>query len=214
MFNEIEVSISDLYLKKFKNDRIIEKFSAIFIFTLIISGNFLAELFPCKIQNYLVNNIYLKHFFGFFTLFFFGIIVFPELANLSGMVSSIVLYLAFLITAKTNYICWIIIFMAYAFVYTCHIIIKDLQTKIDSKKTSVKKKQTLENYISNMRKIEEVLTIIIMIVTLIGFLIYLGEKKIEYGKNFKLMTFLFGVSQCKNKSPDISVLKSLSALFK
>lgn len=104
--------------------------------------------------------------------------------------------------------------MAYAFVYTCHIIIKDLQTRIDSKKTSVKKKQTLENYISNIRKIEEVLTIIIMIVTLIGFLIYLGEKKIEYGKNFKLMTFLFGVSQCKNKSPDISVLKSLSALFK
>ena len=47
----------------------VERLGAVFIFTLIISGNFLAQLFPCKIQEALTENIYIKHIFGFFTLF-------------------------------------------------------------------------------------------------------------------------------------------------
>ena len=47
---------------------------AIFIFLLIISGNYLGNLFPCKVQEQFENNIYLKHFLGYFTLLFFVIL--------------------------------------------------------------------------------------------------------------------------------------------
>ena len=85
----------------------VERFAAIFIFTLIISGNFLAQLFPCKIQEALSHNTLVKHLFGYFFFFFFGILAIPELANISGMISSLALYLIFLINSKINYKFWI-----------------------------------------------------------------------------------------------------------
>ena len=38
--------------------------------------------------NASVSGFYLKHFFGFMTLFFFDIVAIPSLANISGMISS------------------------------------------------------------------------------------------------------------------------------
>ena len=48
----------------------------IFIFILIISGNFLA-LVPCKLQDELNNNMYVKHLFGLFTMIFFVTLAAP-----------------------------------------------------------------------------------------------------------------------------------------
>ena len=74
----------------------IERLLAIFIFTLIISGNFLAQLFPCNIQKLLSNNILVKHLFGFLTLFFFGALAFPRLSkNIEGMFNTLILYVIF-----------------------------------------------------------------------------------------------------------------------
>ena len=33
--------------------------------------------------------------------------------------------------------------------------------------------------------------------TIYGFLVYIGQKKIEYGKKFNFKTFFMGTSQCK-----------------
>ena len=46
----------------------------IFIFILIVSANFLAETFPCKLQYQLRNNMLLKHTFGYFTMIFFVVL--------------------------------------------------------------------------------------------------------------------------------------------
>lgn len=43
----------------------------IFILLLIISANYLADLFPCRLRELLENNIYVKHLFGYLTLLFF-----------------------------------------------------------------------------------------------------------------------------------------------
>ena len=46
----------------------------IFIFILIVSANFLAEVFPCRIQHLLRNNMLVKHMFGLFTMIFFVVL--------------------------------------------------------------------------------------------------------------------------------------------
>ena len=46
----------------------------IFIFFLIISANFLAELFPCRLQYILRNNMVIKHLFGLFSMIFFVVL--------------------------------------------------------------------------------------------------------------------------------------------
>ena len=46
----------------------------IFVLFLIIAANYIGELFPCRIQNLLNSNIYLKHVIAFLTLLFFVVI--------------------------------------------------------------------------------------------------------------------------------------------
>ena len=77
----------------------------IFVLFLIISGNYLGELFPCKIQKYLTKNVYLKHCIGLLTLIFF--VVFTdsdsEQENFKDIVlGSIKLYILFLLLINTH----------------------------------------------------------------------------------------------------------------
>jgi hypothetical protein len=46
----------------------------IFIFILIVSANFLAEIFPCRLQHLLRSNMLVKHIFGLFTMIFFVVL--------------------------------------------------------------------------------------------------------------------------------------------
>ena len=75
-------------IRKYIVKNIIPNANALFIFVLIISGNFLADLFPCHIQNLMKNNIYMKHLFGFMILYFLTILTFPELKSIKGIISA------------------------------------------------------------------------------------------------------------------------------
>ena len=192
----------------------IERFSAIFIFTLIISGNFSAQLFPCKIQEALNHNIYLKHFFGFMTLFFFGIVAIPSLANISGMISSLVLYVVFLINAKTKYQFWIAVFMLYALIYLLHIVKKEYDSYIGDEEISDDDKKMYESRNVYIDATQKVSIGLIVVLTAIGFLIYMGEKKLEYSKNFNYHTFFLGKPSCRDSNPkNVSIMQSLTAVF-
>lgn len=46
-------------------------FYPVFLLIMIISANFLAEIFPCRFQELLSSNNYTKHIFGYLTLVFF-----------------------------------------------------------------------------------------------------------------------------------------------
>lgn len=188
----------------------VERFSAIFIFTLIISGNFLAQLFPCKIQEALTHNILLKHFFGFATLFFFGILAIPELANISGMISSIVLYIVFLINAKTKYQFWIAAFLLYSFIYFLHIVKKEYTSYIDNEDTSIDDAKMFESRNRYITIAQYISMVFISIFTLIGMIIYMGEKKNEYGNKFDYFTFFLGRPSCRGSNPKaISMLRAI-----
>jgi hypothetical protein len=71
----------------------------LFALLVIISGNFLAELFPFEVREILNKNIYVKHLFAFLTLFFFVYLTMPDVKHEGpGVVFGI--YLIFLMTSK------------------------------------------------------------------------------------------------------------------
>jgi hypothetical protein len=193
----------------------VERFAAIFIFTLIISGNFLAELFPCKIQEALSHNILIKHIFGFLTLFFFGILAIPELANVSGMVSSLVLYIIFLINAKTKSQFWIAAFVLYAMIYMLHIVKKEYDGYIEAPGSETRDMQIYKDRNKYIEIVQNTCMILIGLLTTIGFFTYMGEKKIEYGGKFSYHTFFLGKPKCRSFNPSrISIVKAIkTALF-
>lgn len=94
---------------------------AVFTFVIIISGNYLGELFPCKVQHFFAESMILKHFLGYLTLIFFVVLTIPEISESDNIiVSSALLYSAFVLVSKTHYRFWFAIFGITGVVYLLH----------------------------------------------------------------------------------------------
>lgn len=173
----------------------------IFIFFLIISANYLGQLYPCKIQEVFSSNIYLKHLFGYLTLLFFVLLAEPNIAtSFSNIISkALLLYIIFLFLMNTNVLFFICAITSLAIIYLI----------------SIKKNDTLTPMSHHIyyNQVNDALYIAFGIFVTIGFLIYMGEKKIEYKKKFNYLTFLFGKPICKGFSPKTKYIDSLFAAF-
>tara|TARA_B110000305_G_C19463399_1_gene656113 strand:+ start:6223 stop:6897 length:675 start_codon:yes stop_codon:yes gene_type:complete len=204
--------------------------TAIFIFILIISGNFLAELLPCRVQHIVRNNMFVKHILGYMTLLFFVIITLPELFTDSFVQVSLFLYIFFLFFSKTYYVFWIVNMGLFSIIYILTLLIKLNENKRNSEKDNINEndsinydiinnnnESTSERNIDNIQLIQKIryyLSISVLIFTSFGFLIYLGNKKREYGKKFEYIRFFFGNPKCSNKSPQIdSYVSEISYVF-
>jgi hypothetical protein len=200
----------------------------IFIFILIISGNFLA-LVPCKLQDELNNNMYVKHLFGLFTMIFFVTLSAPVKDKTISVVAlnSFLLYLLFILITKVHVKVFYIIAVLLGGTYITVLLKQADLDKIsaNASATDVKNNDTMEqtNELSNELSNDVILTnqlklydniifysyILILILTFIGVLAYMGEKKIEYKKNFKYVTFFLGKTVCKHSSSNIDMIKAL-----
>ena len=181
-----------------KEAKIAPKMIAIFVFVLIVSGNYLGELFPCKVQQIFSDNMYVKHILGYLTLVFFVALTIPELKKSESLLQlTFLIYLGFLILAKTYYTFWFLIFGLIGVIYLLDMYEKSLEGEEENTNTLINKSKT-KLLIS---KVQLGLTIGILIFTLFGFLTYMGYKKKEYKGNFKYLTFLFGKPKCRGISP-------------
>ena len=179
----------------------------IFILIMIISANFLAEIFPCRFQELLNSNNYIKHIFGYLTLVFFVSLNIQNLnTNLSQLFTkSLYLYIGFLLLSKTNKHIFMTILILLALLYIIHLKKTiELQNNKNNKQSPIL--QNLESYSLIIKK--SIFTLLI-----IGFILYLGEKKYEYKKQFNYLTFLFGKPNCKGSSPNIDPIKAFQKAF-
>ena len=174
----------------------------LFVFFLIISSNYLGELFPCKVQQILHNNVYWKHLFGFLTLLFFVVLVdpFESPSLVETLVKSIGLYSIFILLVNTNLY----------FFFTALVLLSGIYMISLYKNYREKYNEKTESWIEPLNN---GLYLLFFVCLVIGFLVYLGEKKIEYKSKFNYATFLFGKSQCRSWSPNTTFGKSLKAAF-
>jgi hypothetical protein len=179
-------------------------FHAIFVFFLIIAGNYLGELFPCKVQKLLVENVFLKHLFAFLTLLFFVVLVDPvHTQTFNGtFITSIILYIMFLFLINTNVLFFLISIITLAVMYVLTLKKKDYSSEENN------------DSIAWIDQMNYILSIFFIISSVVGCLVYMGEKKIEYKNKFDYLTFIFGKPSCRGFSPKTKLLGSLLAAFR
>ena len=179
----------------------------IFILFLIISGNYLGELFPCKIQKYLTQNVYLKHIIGFLTLLFF--VVFADQGTDKKsfkdiILSSAKLYALFLLLVNTQKSFFIVVILLLGILYLIQLKKKDYEGEEEEN----------NKVLRVLNVVEKTLFISFILILVSGFVIYLGEKKLEYGREFSYETFLLGKPKCMGASKKATFLEAFIAAFK
>jgi preprotein translocase subunit SecG len=194
---------------------------SIFILILILSGGYIIQLVPCKLQRMLDSNNYIKHLFCFLTLLFLIILVDPEESKNkinTILLKTVVLYIFFIFIIKTYYKFFVAIMILLAIKYIIFIhsnSLKDELSKFDDNKD--KDKEDINKINNNLNKIiiiQNILFAIIIILIIIGFLVYLGEKKFQYKNKFDFLIFLFGKPNCSNIPEKINISNSLKYAFK
>jgi len=211
-------------------------FYAIFILVLIISANFLAQLFPCRFQRALQTNMYLKHLVGLLTLNFFVLLSMPEFSSslYEGIKSSVLLYAAFMIITRTDATIFYLLLFLIGVSYLIHLNIGILVKKTEKDKTVVHDStKTAVASVSNPKESDQTITpenktitdieyynnvayyinIITIVLTIIGFTLHLGENKYEYKSKFSYMNFMFGRTECLSRMPNISYLTAIKHAF-
>ena len=193
-------------------DKLLEtKIFLIFIFILMVSANFLAEIFPCRLQYLLRNNMLVKHLFGFFTILFFVRLSNSDDKNLFNIIKkSFLLYIIFVLISKSNIYFFYFILLCLGITYIINLQKEDDAEKFKNNEIN---KQEYDENIKTYDTITYVIYILIFIAIIIGIFVYMGEKKIEYNKKFNYLTFFIGRPICINKSPDFNLIKALKAHF-
>ena len=172
---------------------------SLFILFLIIGGNFLGALFPCRIQKFFTNNVFSRHILGFLTLIFFVILDDTDDTFQIVVAKSVGLYIWFIFVSRMSKNSFILLMIILATIYILSLYKNNNNTSTNAK--------------DNITSAINALFILAIITTVGGFLVYLGKKKIEFKKKFNYRDFFFGVKDCNNKSPKISRKDALKAVF-
>lgn len=169
-----------------------------------------------------------KHFFGLLTMTFFVVLTLPNAPNnlITIVKQSFILYILFTLMTKTNARIFITLMILLCIIYIIDIIQREIESnnkeiveKIKDKNTSKEEKDKLNKQLSkkkssvsnnssikldynNLSKIMKLMYILVFIILSLGFLSYLGEKKLEYKKNFSYSYFMFGKPDCRG-DPDM-----------
>ena len=178
---------------------------SVFVFILIITGNYLGELMPCRVRKELNENMILKHICGYLTLVFFAILTIFKTTQLNILLLSAFVYIYFLVLSKTNWRIWLTVVSMLAISYFLYLF------KLVYDDTHDKDKSNIQTLIANYSDyIQKTLVSIAFFLTFIGFFAYMGNKKREYGKDFSYITFILGNVGCIGKSPKDHILDDLS----
>jgi hypothetical protein len=176
------------------NDFIVNApYNSLFIIYLLISCNFLAQLFGCKLQTLLNNNMYVKHLFGFLTMLFCIILVDSsiqkEFKYFEGFVYAIIFYIWFWSTTKTDIKFTIVIIIIFMIIY----LIQLNKNSLTESKEDIKQKKYLANS-------QFFLAIISLLLTIFGVGFYVQNKQNEYKEKWSIKKFIFGVPKCLEKN--------------
>jgi uncharacterized membrane protein len=114
--------------------------------------------------------------------------------------------LGFIALSKTNKHFFMIILLLLGLLYIIH-----LKKTID--KQNIKNSKQLQQINNKLDSYISSINYIILLLLVIGFILYIGEKKIEYGNNFNYSTFLFGNPNCKGYSPDVNFITAFQKAF-
>ena len=162
-------------------------------------------LFPCHSKRLLEQSMIFRHLAGFLTLFFFVVIIDEFTDKIKSIFKMFLLccgiYIWFVLSSKMTAYTWMILIFLLAGIYLLDLYSSKELTDKDPKKEWVK-------------KIHTGLLIAALSITAFGVILYMGEKKFEYGSSFDYVTFFLGTSTCSDTVVSIPIWKALRSAFK
>ena len=159
---------------------------------LAIMGNYTGKVISCKVQNQLVEHMYLKHAITFLILYFAIDFTSEEAQHPVKMLFNVVLiYLLFLMFNKMNVMFTFIVFTLFASTYVTNTFIN--YYKATDENAYLQRIQHL-GYVSYIMKIASFMLL------LTGFSLYFKKHYKDYHKNWSTLTFLFGNIKCKSNN--------------
>ncbi len=170
---------------------------------LVISGNYLGNLFGCKIQQLFRENMFVKHVLGLFTAYFLIILSAPpeNYTAESTLALTVVIYLWFFLTTKMHVYFWIPMILAVLGAYLLWVY---------KKQKSAKGEPVEKEW---MEPLQRAAVLFAGILTILGTVAYFGEKKLEYGGDFDAWKFWTAVPECRYSTPPTSITTSILAAF-
>jgi uncharacterized membrane protein YqhA len=127
-----------------------------------------------------------RHFLGFITMFVF--VILENTTEKDPFIiarNSVGLYLFFVILMKNT-----MITLGISTFFITILLILDNYLKTNELGESTKKQ---------IKEIKNMIRGVILVITSIGLLAYIGKKKLQYKKQFDLFTFIFGKDNCSTK---------------
>jgi hypothetical protein len=173
----------------------------LFVLYLVLAAAYIQPLFFCNADSALGSSMVSRHLVAFLTLTFFIVVTDTELDDTmpfaTVLMTSAIIYLWFLISSKMTANWWLVLAVLLASLYIIDLYDENHpKAKIDFK------------------PIKEGILGVAAALTLVGFLIYVGEKKLDYKGDFSYTTLLLGTKECK-RTPNVQPYwKSLDAAFK
>jgi len=175
-----------------KLDSISDLSLAVFAFYLIVFCNFTKELMSCRLQHFFDTNMYAKHFIGILLLFFLVIMIDPDNMEKNLLINvgyTLLIYVVFVITSRLSFA---FIVVALLLLLACYIM-----GTIAKKKKGEKKEEEYRK----LKTAENIIFIIVSVISVIGFIIYAIEKYREYGNDFSIIKFIVGTPVCRKYTP-------------
>lgn len=164
-------------------------FDTLFLLFLGTLGGFVGGgITSCEIQRIIRDSVLVKQFIFFIIIFTTNSFVQKKSDLWTTFVRSFILFTVFILLMKNNYKS---ILFSILLLFINKLILQHVEyLKLDKKENKEK--------IAKFDKITRILTIISGVIILVGFFEYMREKKLEYGRQFRLFTFLMGSNKCKS----------------
>jgi hypothetical protein len=151
---------------------------------LVVTGNFIGQLLPCKLQDVITNNMYLKHLIAFLILLFVIEIGERKYKTFTELfLNSLIIYFVFLLATRVSIKFFVAFVLIISLIYILLI---------------YKEKQSDESIKLNIIQLSNILYYLALFVLIMGVLYNFNKKRKKHGKDFNILRFFFG-SECKLK---------------
>jgi len=176
---------------------------AIILLYLIISANFTAEVFGCRLQHYLKTSTIAKHIVGLMTMIFFVVGTADwsqehDFWKYSGFAISY--YFIFLLTTRLPFRFLMSVLFLFTIMYYIEIYKNSL---LASNKDGLNPLSEVRNmYVfQDIYRYQQFFLKAALLLIFIGFVIYFRTHQFEYANKFDIFSFLSANTGCKHNKP-------------
>jgi hypothetical protein len=176
----------------------------LFMMMLLLSMNFIQPLLPCNTTRTLQQSSLIRHIIGFFVLMFFVVTVDSELDSYLPLgtlfATTFLIYAWFMVASKMTANWWITLFALLGLLYLINMYEDKDSMDVD--------------LVEYLRVAKDWILGLSVFITAVGFVIYVGEKKLDYRTKFNYGEFFFSTDTSCKGTPNIQpYMKSFQAAF-